>query len=69
MSKEYVKVLNTATLEETVKLIVENRQSCALVVDDDDLLEGILTLGDVQRGLSKASNGSRGDAAVVAVCS
>ncbi|CAN6450562.1 unnamed protein product [Victoria cruziana] len=67
MSKEYVKVLNTATLEETVKLIVENRQSCALVVDDDDLLEGILTLGDVQRGLYKASNGSRGDAAVVAV--
>lgn len=32
-----------------MKLMQDNHQNCALVVDDENFLEGILTLGDIRR--------------------
>ncbi|KAH7674250.1 Chloride channel voltage gated protein [Dioscorea alata] len=49
MSKVFISVLSTATLRETMKLMQDNHQNCALVVDDENFLEGILTLGDIRR--------------------
>ncbi|CAN6253493.1 unnamed protein product [Urochloa humidicola] len=49
MSKIYVKVLSSATVTEVFKLLHDNQQNCALVVDPEDSLEGIITLGDIQR--------------------
>ncbi|CAO2040901.1 unnamed protein product [Urochloa humidicola] len=49
MSKIYVKVLPSATVTEVFKLLHDNQQNCALVVDPEDSLEGIITLGDIQR--------------------
>ncbi|KAG2653591.1 hypothetical protein PVAP13_1NG465400 [Panicum virgatum] len=49
MSKIYVKVLPSATVTEAFKLLRDNQQNCALVVDPEDYLEGIITLGDIRR--------------------
>ncbi|KAK3158941.1 hypothetical protein QOZ80_2AG0143730 [Eleusine coracana subsp. coracana] len=49
MSKIYVKVLSSATVTEVLKLLHDKQQNCALVVDPEDYLEGIITLGDLQR--------------------
>ncbi|KAL5972302.1 hypothetical protein ACLOJK_041555 [Asimina triloba] len=53
MSKYYLKVSQQVTLKEAIKFMNENQQNCVLVIDAQDLLVGILTLGDVQRTLSK----------------
>lgn len=49
MSKIYVKVLPSATVTEALKLLHDKQQNCALVVDPEDFLEGIITLGDIRR--------------------
>lgn len=49
MSKIFVKVLSSATVTEVLKLLHDKQQNCALVVDPEDCLEGIITLGDMQR--------------------
>lgn len=49
MSRNYLKVSSVGILRETIQLMRERRQNCALVVDIEDLLEGILTAGDIQR--------------------
>ncbi|CAL4885065.1 unnamed protein product [Urochloa decumbens] len=49
MSKIYLKVLPSATVTEVFTLLHDNQQNCALVVDPEDFLEGIITLGDIQR--------------------
>ncbi|XP_058114494.1 chloride channel protein CLC-f-like [Magnolia sinica] len=56
MLKNYVKVLPTVTLKETIKLMHDAQQNCVLVVDAEELLEGIATVGDIQRALSKTSS-------------
>ncbi|GAB2279771.1 hypothetical protein Dimus_014410 [Dionaea muscipula] len=53
MSKSYLKIGLTTTLKEVMKCMHERQLNCVLVVDDEDLLEGILTFGDVNRYLSK----------------
>ncbi|OWM85951.1 chloride channel protein CLC-f [Punica granatum] len=64
MSKNYVKVSLTATLKDATKGMLDGQQKCVLVVDNEDLLEGILTYGDIRRYLSKkSSKASNGDAA------
>ena len=55
MSKHYLKVSGTTNVMEAISLMQDNRETCALVVDAEDMLEGILTLGDVRRGLSRKS--------------
>ncbi|PUZ52057.1 hypothetical protein GQ55_6G240100 [Panicum hallii var. hallii] len=49
MSKHYVKVTSAFTIKETTRLMQEKQQSCVLVVDNEDFLEGIVTLGDIRR--------------------
>ncbi|CAN6280165.1 unnamed protein product [Urochloa humidicola] len=49
MSKIYLKVLPSATVTEVFTLLHDNQQNCALVVDPEDFLEGIITLGDIRR--------------------
>ncbi|TVU28302.1 hypothetical protein EJB05_19815, partial [Eragrostis curvula] len=49
MSKVYVKVLESATVTEVLKLLHDKQQNCALVVDPEDFLEGIITIGDIRR--------------------
>ncbi|KAH0997723.1 hypothetical protein GBA52_021587 [Prunus armeniaca] len=56
MSQNYVKVPVSVTMKEAIKCMRDNHQNCVLVVDDDDLLEGILTFGDVRRFQSKKSS-------------
>ncbi|KAL5708389.1 hypothetical protein ACHQM5_019189 [Ranunculus cassubicifolius] len=49
MSMNYMKVSPTMALKETVKLMHNSLQNCILVIDDEDLLEGIITRGDIRR--------------------
>ncbi|KVD98136.1 Cystathionine beta-synthase, core, partial [Cynara cardunculus var. scolymus] len=58
MSNSYPKVLLSSTVNEAVKSMNDGQQSCVLVVDREDHLEGILTYGDVKRGILKTPNGS-----------
>ncbi|KAF6155348.1 hypothetical protein GIB67_019874 [Kingdonia uniflora] len=68
MLKNYVKVLSTATLKETIQLMHEGQQTSVLVVDAEGLLEGILTLGDVQRRVFKMTDDiPKGDSAILDV--
>nr|KJB81482.1 hypothetical protein B456_013G147500 [Gossypium raimondii] len=53
MSKKYLKVSMAATVREAMKCMHDNHQKFALVVDEDEFLEGIITLGDIRRCLSK----------------
>ncbi|PIN11869.1 Cl- channel CLC-3 and related proteins (CLC superfamily) [Handroanthus impetiginosus] len=69
MSYNYLKVSPTQTLREALNRMRDDQKSCALVVDAEDCLEGILTLGDVKRFLSKRSaDGSSTDSADVKTC-
>lgn len=49
MSKIYVKVKPNISVKEAVKLMQDRHQSCVLVVDGEDYLEGIVTFGDIHR--------------------
>nr|CAB3481335.1 unnamed protein product [Digitaria exilis] len=49
MSKHHVKVTPTFSIKEATRLMQEKQQSCVLVVDNEDFLEGIVTLGDIRR--------------------
>ncbi|KAJ3707457.1 hypothetical protein LUZ61_011162 [Rhynchospora tenuis] len=49
MSKVYVKVKPNISVKEAVKLMQDKQQSCVLVVDGEDYLEGIVTFGDIRR--------------------
>lgn len=49
MSKNFIAVLPTSTLSYAIALMQNNQQNCVLVVDKENLLEGILTLGDIRR--------------------
>lgn len=55
MSKQYFKVLSSATLKDAIKCMHDSQQNCVLVVDKEDFLEGILTYGDIRRCLSQES--------------
>lgn len=71
MSKIFVRVQSTHTVRDAINLLNEKKQTCALVVDDEDYLEGILTLGDIRRrGLELGANVSspKGDASDLDVC-
>ncbi|XP_068636927.1 chloride channel protein CLC-f [Aristolochia californica] len=68
MSKNYIKVSPTVTLKEAMQVMYDSQQNCVLLVNIDGLLEGILTLGDIKRHLSKTSgDASNGDSAILDV--
>ncbi|KAJ7967056.1 Chloride channel protein [Quillaja saponaria] len=48
MRTRYVTVLMSSLLTEVVSLMLAEKQSCAMIVDEDDTLIGLLTLGDIQ---------------------
>lgn len=48
MRTRYVTVLMSTLLIEAVSLLLEEKQTCAVIVDDDHLLIGLLTLEDIQ---------------------
>ena len=55
MSSNQLNVGLETTLRDAMKYMREHKHKCALVVDDKNLLEGILTRGDIERCLSKDS--------------
>ncbi|PIA53785.1 hypothetical protein AQUCO_00900396v1 [Aquilegia coerulea] len=55
MSKNYVKVSPIMTLKDTILVMHNSQQNCVLVTDAEDLLEGMVTLGDIQRRVLKVS--------------
>ncbi|KAL5802056.1 hypothetical protein ACOSQ4_030361 [Xanthoceras sorbifolium] len=61
MTKNFVKVSITVTLTEAIKRMHDSQHNFVLVVDDEDYLEGILTLGDIRRRLSKKLSGASED--------
>lgn len=67
MSKNYAKVSLSLTLKEAIKYMHDSKQNCLLVVDDEDLLEGILTYGDIRRLSKTSSDASTGDSTIIDV--
>ncbi|KAH7439203.1 hypothetical protein KP509_04G050000 [Ceratopteris richardii] len=62
MLRTYAKVQATATVKEAVQTMLDVGQSCVLVVDEDDLLEGIFSISDLQREVFRAAMAtSQGD--------
>uniref|UniRef100_A0A0E0IDU3 Chloride channel protein n=1 Tax=Oryza nivara TaxID=4536 RepID=A0A0E0IDU3_ORYNI len=49
MSKQFIKVTPTVTIKEATRLMHDKQQNCVLVVDSEDFLEGIVTIGDIRR--------------------
>ncbi|CAK7329041.1 unnamed protein product [Dovyalis caffra] len=47
MRTRFVTVLMSTSLTEAVSLMLAEKQSCAMVVDDNNILIGLLTLGDI----------------------
>ncbi|KAF5781351.1 putative CBS domain, chloride channel, voltage gated, chloride channel, core [Helianthus annuus] len=58
MANNYPKVLLSSTVNEAVKCMDENKQSCVLIADPEGHLEGILTYGDIRRSIFKISDAS-----------
>lgn len=48
MRTRYVTIVMSTLLTDAVTLMLAEKQSCALIVDDGNLLIGLLTLGDIQ---------------------
>ncbi|KAK2665774.1 hypothetical protein Ddye_004348 [Dipteronia dyeriana] len=48
MRTRYVTVLMSTLLTEAVTLMLEEKQSCVIIANDDNFLIGLLTLGDIQ---------------------
>eukprot|EP00252_Welwitschia_mirabilis_P008197 TRINITY_DN19922_c0_g1_i1.p1 TRINITY_DN19922_c0_g1~~TRINITY_DN19922_c0_g1_i1.p1 ORF type:complete len:739 (+),score=142.14 TRINITY_DN19922_c0_g1_i1:507-2723(+) len=65
MTSGFRKVLVTATLKEAMQLMLESCQNCILIVSEEDMLEGILTLGDVQRKVQATSSAQGCDEAAL----
>ncbi|KAL8147014.1 hypothetical protein AgCh_004653 [Apium graveolens] len=63
MTTKFVKVFLKHTIRDALRCMHDGQQNCALVVDTEDHLEGILTFGDIKRSLS-ASGASSSDSSV-----
>ncbi|XP_041014388.1 chloride channel protein CLC-e isoform X1 [Juglans microcarpa x Juglans regia] len=48
MRTRYVTVLMSSTLNDTVSLMLTEKQSCAMIVNDHNILIGLLTLGGIE---------------------
>ncbi|KAL8215666.1 hypothetical protein R6Q57_022503 [Mikania cordata] len=51
MSTIYLNVRLSSTIKEAVQCMDNGQQTCVLVVDPEEHLEGILTYGDIKRGM------------------
>lgn len=54
MSKDFVRVNAMATVKESMGAMLAGGHCCALVVDENDLLEGIMVPTDLQREVLRA---------------
>ncbi|KAM0049717.1 putative CBS domain, chloride channel, voltage gated, chloride channel, core [Helianthus debilis subsp. tardiflorus] len=70
MKTQYVTVLMNTLLTQVVTLMLAEKQSCAIIVDDHNLFIGLLTLGDIQEfcKLSKETNKMPEELKVSQVC-
>lgn len=59
MRTRYVTVLNNTLLTEAVTLMLAEKQSCAMIVDIDNILIGVLTLEDIQEFSEFVKAGNR----------
>ncbi|KAL2487702.1 Chloride channel protein CLC-e [Forsythia ovata] len=71
MRTRYVTVLMNTSLTDTVSLMLEEKQSFAIIVDDSNHLIGQLTLGDIQRFIefSRATSRRPQELSVSELCS
>ncbi|KVH99234.1 Chloride channel, core [Cynara cardunculus var. scolymus] len=53
MLTNYLKVQLSSTIKEVVQCMEDGQQTCVLVVDPEEHLEGILTYGDIKCAMSK----------------
>ncbi|XP_027118017.1 chloride channel protein CLC-e isoform X2 [Coffea arabica] len=70
MRTRYATVMMSTSVAEAVSLMLAEKQSCAAIVDDKDLLIGLLTLANIQQftELSKAKTKSPKELTVSEVC-
>lgn len=59
MRTRFVTVLMGTALTEAVSLMLAEKQSCAMIVDDRNILIGLLTLGDIDKFTKIAKSESR----------
>lgn len=59
MKTRYVTVSMCTPLAKVIDLMLAEKQSCAVIVDTDDTLIGLLTLGDIQEYGKSAKAGSK----------
>jgi CBS domain-containing protein len=59
MKTRYVTVSMCTPLTKVIDLMLAEKQSCAVIVDTDDTLIGLLTLGDIQEFGKSAKSGSK----------
>lgn len=59
MRTRYVTVLMNTSLTEAVALMLAEKQSCAMIVDSDHILIGLLTLDDIQQFSNKYARSRR----------
>ncbi|KAF5725257.1 hypothetical protein HS088_TW0G00022 [Tripterygium wilfordii] len=71
MRTRYVTVLMSSSLTEAVNLMLVEKQSCAMIVDDDTFLIGLLTLTDIREfsTVAKAKRSKLKDILVSEMCS
>lgn len=48
MRTRYVTVFKSTSLKDTVTLMLAEKQSCAMIVDESNILIGLLTLGEIE---------------------
>ncbi|XP_059314518.1 chloride channel protein CLC-e isoform X2 [Lycium ferocissimum] len=71
MRTRYVTVLMSTLLMETISLMLAEKQSCAIIVDENNFLIGLLTLSDIQNysKLPRAEGKCQEELVVAEVCS
>lgn len=59
MRTRYVTVMMNTLLTEALTLMLTEKQPCAMIIDSDNMLIGLLTLDDIQEFSKYAKTGSR----------
>lgn len=68
MRTRYVTVMMNTLLTEAVTLMLIEKQPCAMIVDNDNVLIGLLTLRDIQEFGKYAKARSRGSKVITNIC-
>jgi hypothetical protein len=68
MSSNYLSVGLSSTIQEAVQCMDNGHQTCVLVIDTEEHLEGILTYGDIKRGMLRECDEIEGASSTPDVC-